>query len=107
MFPLLRLRKNASHKGTTQRMTARGRPRPRFRARLEAREGRLRRAELAWTGQVSDLWSDARNWSEGTTPYATPEADTLIFPRTGARRVSNHDGPATTIAEILFEDSGY
>src|SRR5262245_48200458 len=107
MFPLLRLRKNASHKGTTQRMPARGRPRPRFRALLEPLEDRLAPADLTWTGQVSELWSDARNWAEGTTPYATPEADALVFPRTGARRVSDHDGPATTIARIAFEDSGY
>jgi hypothetical protein len=74
---------------------------------VEPLEDRLALATLTWTGQVSELWSDARNWAEDTTPYATPEADHLVFPRSGARRVSVHDGALTQISQIEFFDSGY
>lgn len=58
-------------------------------------------------GSAGELWSIPANWAGGITPYMTPEADDLIFPRTAAGRVSNHDGPDTTIRDITFEDSGY
>jgi autotransporter-associated beta strand protein len=74
---------------------------------LESLEDRLAPATLTWTGAASANWSDPANWLEGTTPYATPEADNLVFPRTAARRVSNHDGPAKQIKSITFQDAGY
>jgi autotransporter-associated beta strand protein len=76
---------------------------------LEPLEDRLVPATLTWTGQESMLWSDARNWQEHTTPYATPEADHLVFPRAASRQLSFNDAglPFTLIHSISFEDAGY
>jgi autotransporter-associated beta strand protein len=107
MSPLLRLWKNALHASATRQAAAKRRRRARVGPRLELLEDRLAPAILTWTGQVSALWSDAGNWAEGTTPYNTIEDDRLIFPRTGARRESFHDGTPTEISDIFFQDSGY
>jgi autotransporter-associated beta strand protein len=107
MSPLLRLWKNALHALAAQQATAKRHPRARVDPRLEPLEDRLAPATLFWTGAASQFWSDPNNWAQHMTPYNTPEADLLIFDRTGARRESFHDGSPTTIDGIVFLDSGY
>jgi autotransporter-associated beta strand protein len=88
-------------------MPARRRPLARFRLQLDPLEDRLTPANLTWTGANSELWSDPGNWAQGVTPYMTPEPDALLFDEDPVRKVSNHDGPATSIESITFYDSGY
>jgi fibronectin-binding autotransporter adhesin len=59
---------------------------------------------LAWTGNVSNLWNNALNWS-GAAPVA---GDTLIF-GTGAMNETNENNLAANIklASLVFQSSGY
>src|SRR5262249_42884601 len=106
MSPLLRFWRNTRRATATRRAPA-SRRAARFRPRLEPLECRLAPATLTWTGAVSELWSDYRNWAGGITPSTTPEADDLIFPRAVVpHKVSNNDLGAV-ISSITFDDSGY
>jgi autotransporter-associated beta strand protein len=81
MSPFLRLWTNARHASATRQAAAKRRPRARFRPHLEPLEDRLAPATLTWTGAAGNfLWSDPRNWAEGTTPYDYNNVYDLIFP---------------------------
>jgi fibronectin-binding autotransporter adhesin len=107
MSPLLRFCRNIRQARSPRHMPGSRRPTARLRLQLEPLEDRLVPTNLTWTGANSELWSDPRNWLQGKTPYMTPEPDALVFDEHAARKVSNHDGPATTIESITFYDSGF
>src|SRR5262249_20801977 len=79
-----------------------------FRPRLEPLEDRLAPAMHVWSGAVSELWSDSRNWSSGGTPNGEHAAD-IIFPATDvALFTSNNDTMiGTTFDLIEFDQGGY
>ncbi len=62
----------------------------------------------SWTGAsaTSGNWTTAANWSGKALPAA---GDVLLFPNTGARRISNTNNFAagTIFSALTFGDSGY
>jgi autotransporter-associated beta strand protein len=78
------------------------------RPRLETFEDRVAPATHTWSGAVSQLWSDSRNWREGTTPYGDSLAD-LVFPSSGVSNFTSQDdhGGNTNIDSIQFNGSGF
>jgi autotransporter-associated beta strand protein len=82
--------------------------RPSSRPHLELLEDRLAPATHVWSGAVSSLWSDARNWSEGGHPYGDPNAN-LFFPSgIDGSLTSTHNRPETPlIASITIDGDGY
>jgi autotransporter-associated beta strand protein len=75
---------------------------------LEHLETRLTPATHIWGGAVSNLWSNAANWSAGGSPVGDPSPD-LIFPSSGVTRYTSRDDLAlsTPIHSIRFDDRGF
>lgn len=56
-------------------------------------------ADKTWTGAQSGLWSDGRNWQDGSPPHT---GDTLFFP-SGTPSVVNNDIPSLATGEITVQ----
>ncbi len=90
--------------------TKRPRLRPRFHnharhLRLEPLEERLTFSAHSWTGAVSNLWSNAANWTGGS-PAGDPNA-VLQFPAGAANLANQNDLTGVKISELFFHGSGY
>src|SRR5262245_12896576 len=103
MLPFLRFWKNVRRGPTTRRTPVKRRSWTRFRPHPEPLEDRLAPALHIWSGAVSSLWSDARNWSQGGSPYGDPDA-LLGFPPNATRFISTHDRPETVNALVIAID---
>jgi autotransporter-associated beta strand protein len=74
------------------------------RPQLEPLEQRLAPAVHQWTGSTSSLWSDTRNWINGS-PAGDPAAD-LVFP-TVSNRASRNDLSGLAVHALTFSANGF
>ncbi|HEV7570900.1 MAG TPA: Ig-like domain repeat protein [Thermoanaerobaculia bacterium] len=59
--------------------------------------------QKAWTGAVSSLWSDSRNWSPQAVPLS---GEPVLFPAGAVRLTVTNDLPAgTTVGAMIFNDN--
>jgi hypothetical protein len=90
-----------SRLASAKRNPARRRP-VRFRPRIEQFENRLVPTFIAWTGAVSNSWSDEHNWFPQQVPT---DGDTADFSGSAAQsRICNID-ESTGIASMIIESS--